>query len=175
MTKKVAVLATDYFEESELTSPVETLKEAGIDVDIIAPHEGDIQGLQHVEEGQVVHIDKTLDEISSDHYDALVLPGGAINADNLRINKKALQIIQEMYEDGKPIAAICHAPWILISAGIATGKRLTAYKTIKDDIENAGASFIDQELVIDGNLITSRKPDDLPAFNTAILQALGVR
>lgn len=171
--KKVAVLATDYFEESELTEPVKALKEAGAQVDIIAPQSGEIKGLKHIDPGQVVKVDKTLDEASPSDYDALVLPGGAVNADHLRMDKKARDfVIKLMDEMGKPTAIICHAPWMLVSTGLARGKKLTSFFTIQDDMRNAGADWTDEEVVVDGNLITSRNPDDIPAFNKALINAL---
>jgi protease I len=171
--KKVAVLATDYFEESELTEPVKALKEAGATVEIIAPKSGEIKGLKHIDPGQAIKVDKTLDEANPTDYDALVLPGGAVNADHLRADKKARDfVIKIMDELGKPTAVICHAPWVLVSAGLARGKKLTSYFTIQDDMRNAGAEWVDEECVIDGNLITSRKPDDIPAFNRALISAL---
>jgi protease I len=157
--KKVAIIATDYFEESELTEPMKALKEAGATVEVIAPKSGEIKGVKHMEPGQPVKVDKTLDEANANDYDAAVFPGGAINADSLRMEKK-------------PTAAICHAPWLLVSSGLARGKKLTSFHTIQDDMRNAGADWVDEELVQDGNLITSRKPDDLPAFNKALLAAL---
>jgi protease I len=171
--KKVAVLATDYFEEPELTEPVKALKEAGAEVEIIAPKAGEIKGLQHVDPGQSVKVDKTLDEADPADYDALVLPGGAVNADRLRMDQKARDfVIKVMDELGKPTAVICHAPWLLASAGLARGRKLTSFFTIQDDMRNAGADWTDEEVVVDGNLITSRKPDDIPAFNRALISAL---
>jgi protease I len=171
--KKVAVVAMDYFEEAELTEPVKTLQEAGAEVHIIAPKAGEIQGLKHVDKGKSVKVDKTLDEADADDYDALVLPGGAINADHLRMVEKARDFVIEMMdEQEKPTAVICHAPWVLVSAHLARGKRLTSYFTIQDDMVNAGADWVDEEVVIDGNLITSRNPGDLPAFNKALIAAL---
>jgi len=171
--KKVAVLATDYFEEVELTEPVKALRGAGATVEIIAPKAGEIKALRHVESGQAVKVDKTLDEADPADYDALVLPGGAVNADHLRTEQKAKDfVIKVMDEMGKPTAVICHAPWMLVSAGLARGKKLTSYFTLQDDLRNAGADWVDEEVVIDGNLITSRKPDDIPAFNRALISAL---
>lgn len=171
--KKVAVLATDYFEESELTEPVKALKEAGATVEIIAPKDGEIKGLKHVDPGQAVKVDKTLDEANPADYDALILPGGAVNADNLRTETKARDfVIKIMDELAKPTAVICHAPWMLVSSGLARGHKLTSYFTIQDDMRNAGAEWVDQEVVVDGNLITSRNPDDLPAFNDALITKL---
>jgi protease I len=171
--KKVAVVATDYFEEAELTSPVSALRGAGAEVHIIAPKSGEIQGLKHIDRGQKIKVDKTLDEADPADYDALVLPGGAVNADHLRVEEKAKDfVIKIMDEDEKPTAVICHAPWMLVSTRLARGKKLTSYHTIQDDMINAGAEWVDEEVVIDGNLITSRNPDDLPAFNKAIIDAL---
>jgi protease I len=171
--KKVAVLATDYFEEAELTEPVRALKEAGAQIDIIALKPGEIKGLKHVNPGQSVKVDKTLDEADPSEYDGLVLPGGAVNADQLRTVKKARDFVTKIMDEmGKPTAVICHAPWVLASAGLARGRKMTSFFTIQDDMRNAGADWADEELVVDGNLITSRKPDDLPAFNKALISAL---
>lgn len=171
--KKVAVVATDYFEEAELTEPVKALQAAGAQVDIISDHKGAIQGLKHTDPGASVHVDKTLDEVDPADYDAAVFPGGAVNADRLRMDDKARNFLKKfMNELGKPTAIICHAPWLLASAGLARGRKLTSFFTIQDDMRNAGADWIDKECVIDGNLITSRKPDDLPAFNNALIKAL---
>lgn len=170
--KNVAIIATDYFEESELTEPMAALQDAGAKVDVVAPHDGEIKGLKHTDPGQSVSVDKTLDQMDPDMYDAIVLPGGAVNADSLRMDSKARQIIQSFMDAGKTVAAICHAPWALVSANRADGLQLTSYHTIQDDIRNAGGEWVNQEVVIDQNLITSRKPDDLPAFNNAIIQKL---
>jgi protease I len=171
--KKVAVVATDYFEQAELTEPVQALRDAGATVEIIAPKSGEIKGLKHTDPGQSVKVDKTLEEADADDYDALMLPGGAVNADHLRMEQKARDFVTKMMdEQGKPTAVICHAPWLLVSAGLARGKKLTSYFTIQDDMRNAGADWVDQEVVIDGNLITSRNPDDIPAFNRALISAL---
>lgn len=170
--KKVAVVATDYFEESELTSPVESLREAGAIVEIIAPHSGELKSLKHVEPGPSVNVDKTLDEANPAEYDAVVVPGGAVNADHLRMDKKAREFIKSFMQAGKITAAICHAPWVLASAGVAAGKKLTSFFTIQDDMKNAGATWSDEQVVQDGNLITSRDPNDLEAFNKAIIASL---
>lgn len=170
--KKVAVIATDFFEESELTEPVKALKNAGAEVDIIAPHDGEIKGVKHVDPGQSVKVDKTLDQADPNNYDAVVVPGGAVNADNLRMDEKARNFIRKVMGENKPTAVICHAPWLLISAGLARGRHLTSFFTIQDDMRNAGAEWEDKAVVQDGNLITSRNPDDLPAFNDALITAL---
>jgi protease I len=171
--KKVAIIATDYFEESELFSPMEALRNAGAVVEVIAPHGGEIKGLKHVDPGKAAKVDKTLEEANPDDYAGAVFPGGAINADSLRMEEEARNfIVKIMDEQNKPTAVICHAPWLLASAGLARGKRLTSFFTIADDMRNAGADWVDEEVIKDGNLITSRKPDDLPAFNKALLDAL---
>jgi protease I len=171
--KKVAIVATDYFEEAELFEPMEALREAGATVEVIAPKSGEIKGLKHTDPGKSVKVDKTLDQADPADYDALVLPGGAVNADKLRMEQKARDFVTKiMDEDSKPTAVICHAPWLLVSAHLARGRKLTSFFTIQDDMVNAGADWVDEEVVIDGNLITSRKPDDIPAFNKALIDAL---
>jgi protease I len=171
--KKVAMLATDYFEESELFGPKEALEQAGATVEVIAPHDGEIKGLRHVEPGKSAKVDKTLDQATPEDYDALVLPGGAVNADHLRVEQKAQAFATKMLNElERPVAVICHGPWLLVSARLVRGKRLTSYHTIRDDLMNAGAEWVDEEVVVDGNLISSRKPSDLPAFNEVLLAAL---
>jgi protease I len=171
--KKVAIIATDYFEEAELISPRDALTDAGATVEIIAPHDGEIKGLNHVEPGQSIKVDKTLEQANPNDYDAVVVPGGVVNADHLRTDKKAQEFIRHTLTNHKPTAVICHGPWLLVSAGVLHGKKLTSYHTLKDDITNAGGEWTDEPLVQNGALITSRKPDDLPRFNEALLQALG--
>jgi len=167
---RVAVIATDGFEETELTEPVRALKEAGAQADVISLKGGQIQAFRHNDKGIMVNVDKTLDQVQPDQYDALLLPGGALNADQLRMEPKVQAFIRDVQSSGKPMAVICHAPWELISAGVAKGRTLTSYHTIQDDLRNAGANWVDQEVVEDGNLVTSRQPDDLPAFNQAMLR-----
>lgn len=171
--KKVAIIATDYFEEKELTSPRDALTNAGATVEIIAPHDGEIKGLNHVEPGKSVPVTKTLDKANPNDYDAIVIPGGVVNADHLRVDKKAQEFVRHAITNHKPTAVICHGPWLLASAGVLHGKKLTSYHTLKDDLVNAGAEWVDEPVVQNGALITSRKPDDLPQFNEALLQALG--
>lgn len=172
--KKVAILVDNYFEQAEFTGPLQALKDAGVQVEVIAaePEDGKIQGLNHVDKGERFAFDKTLEDADIADYDALVLPGGAINADHLRMQDKARQWVRQIAETGKPLAVICHAPWVLASAGLAKGRKLTSYFTIQDDMRDAGAEWVDQEVVIDGSIITSRKPDDLPAFNNALITML---
>lgn len=172
--KKVAVLVDNYFEEAEFTEPIKALKKAGAMVDVIAADsdEGQVQALRHVEKGKRFNIDKTLYEADIDDYDALVLPGGAINADRLRMQTKAREWVKRITEKGKPLAVICHAPWVLVSAGLAKGRKLTSFFTIQDDLRDAGADWVDEEVVIDGNIITSRSPADIPAFNEALISMM---
>ncbi|MDB5160832.1 MAG: pfpI [Candidatus Saccharibacteria bacterium] len=171
--KKAAIVAMDYFEESELFSPLEALREAGAEVDVIAPKAGEIKSLRHVDPGKSVKVDKLLGEADPADYDALVVPGGVVNADTLRMVEEARSfIIKIMDEDEKPTAVICHGPWLLVSSHLARGRKLTSFYTIQDDMVNAGAEWVDEEVVIDGNLITSRRPADLPAFNKALIGAL---
>ena len=168
--KKVAVVATDGFEQAELTEPRRALMEAGAEVDVIAPHGGSIQGMQHHEKGDKVAVDRTLDEARPDEYDALVLPGGVANPDELRINDKAISFIRSFVAAQKPIAAICHGPWTLIEAGAVRGRKMTSWPSLKSDLRNAGAEWVDQEVVTDRGLVTSRKPDDIPAFNKKVIE-----
>jgi protease I len=167
---RVAVLATDGFEEAELTEPTKALGQAGAKVDIIAPHDGRIQAFKHHDKTITIPVDMTLDQADPAHYDALLLPGGALNADAMRMNQRAQQFIRAMTSVGKPMAVICHAPWELISAGVARGRTMTSYHTIQDDVRNAGANWQDQEVVVDGALVTSRQPSDIPAFNREMIR-----
>jgi protease I len=169
---RVAILAMDGFEESELTEPLRVLREAGATVHIISKQGGRIQGVRHFDKGESVPVDRTFDEAQPQDYDALMLPGGALNADAIRMEKKAREFVRSFDELGKPIAAICHAPWLLVSAGVVRGRRLAAYYTIQDDIHNAGGHWIDQEVVTDDNWVTSRQPADLPAFNREMVALL---
>jgi protease I len=162
---RVAILAMDGFEESELTEPLRALRQAGANVHAVSKNGGEIQGFRHFEKGITIPVDRTFDEASPSEYDAIMLPGGALNADILRMAPKVREFIRALNDAGKPIAAICHAPWALISAGVMRGRRLAAYWTIQDDIRNAGGNWLDQQCVVDDNWVTSRQPSDLPAFN----------
>ncbi len=162
---RVAVLSANNFEESELTEPVEALRAAGAQVDVVSPRAGRLQAMQHDQRSILVDVDRTLAEAHPDEYDAVILPGGALNADFLRAEPAAQEFVRAIDEAGKVVAAICHAPWLLVSAGLVGGKTITSYPTIRDDIENAGGTWVDEEVRVDGNWVTSRKPDDLPAFN----------
>jgi protease I len=162
--KKIAVLATDGFEQSELEKPVEALRQAGATVEIVAPKEGEIQGFEHHDKGRMVAVDRSLDGADAGDYEGIVLPGGVINPDQLRLEPKAIDFIRSFAEAGKPIAAICHGPWTLINAEAVEGRRMTSWPSLQTDLENAGAEWVDEEVVVDQGLVTSRKPDDLPAF-----------
>ncbi len=170
--KRIAILATDGFEQSELFDPIEALEAEGADVEVVSLKKGDIQGFEHLTPGRTRAVDVTLGETDPADYDGLVLPGGANNPDALRIEATALAFVRGVFDAGKPVAAICHAPWILINAGLAKGRTLTSYKTIRQDLTNAGATVVDEEVVVDGNLITSRDPNDLPAFCAALVDAI---
>lgn len=172
MEKRVAVIATDGFEESELTEPVKALRDAGAEVVIVSTKAEPIQAFKHHQPSITVEVDTTLDRTSADEFDALLLPGGALNADQMRAEPKAQQFVQQINESGKPMAVICHAPWLLVSAGVARGRTLTSWPTITDDLRNAGAEWVDREVVVDGNLVTSRGPKDIPAFNEALIALL---
>ena len=169
--KRIAILATDRFEEAELAEPHRALLEAGADAaDVIAPHSGSIQGMNHDEVGHKIPVDRTLDEARPEDYDALVLPGGVANPDRLRMDEKAVRFIRAIYDQRKPIAAICHGPWTLIEAGAVDGRKMTSWPSLKTDLKNAGAKWVDREVVVDGGLVTSRKPDDIPAFNEKMIE-----
>ncbi len=166
----VAIIATDDFEEVELLEPKKALEDAGAAVSVIAPHNGEIQAMRHDEKGQKVSVDMTLDSADPDGFDAVMLPGGALNADALRVNEEAQEFVEAMDDEGKPIAFICHAPWLLVSADLVDGRRLTSYFTIQGDIENAGGDWEDSEVVIDENWVSSRQPSDIPNFNKAMIE-----
>jgi protease I len=162
---RVAVLATDGFEQSELMEPLKALDEAGADTEVISPQKDKVRGWQTKQWGEEVPVDRSLDDADPGEFDALVLPGGVINADALRTQPKALAFIKAFCDAGKPIGAICHAPWALIEVGAVRGHRMTSWPSLKTDLENGGAQWVDEQVVVDGELVTSRKPDDLPAFN----------
>lgn len=170
--KRVALLATNGFEQVELTEPRSSLEGAGATCHVVAPEPGTIRAWDEDDWGITVDVDKTVDEVSVEAYDLLVLPGGVINPDHLRRHEPVVAFVRGFAESGKPVAAICHGPWTLIEAGVVEGRRMTSFSSIRTDLENAGADWVDQEVVVDGNLITSRKPDDLPAFNEALKKAL---
>ncbi len=171
-SRKIAVLATDGFEQAELTEPVKALREAGATVQIVSLKSGEIQGMKHHEKGDKTKVDLELSNANPEDFDGLVLPGGVANPDTLRIDKSAVAFVKSFVAARKPIAAICHGPWTLIEAGAVRGRKLTSWPSLHTDLKNAGANWVDQDVVVDGNLVTSRKPDDLPAFNREFLALL---
>ena len=171
--KKIAVLAADGYEQSELDSPVKALKEAGATVEIISLKSGEIKSMKNHQWSDSVSVDKTVSEAKVDDYTALLLPGGVINPDTLRGNEDAVRFVKSFFEKDKPVAAICHGPQTLIEADVVKGKTMTSYKSISTDLKNAGANWKYEEVITDGNLTTSRDPDDLPAFNKRIIEEFG--
>ena len=171
--KRVAIVVTDGFEQDELEKPRQALEEAGAKTDVVSPKSGKVKGWKHTDWGTEVAVDKELRQADPNEYDALMLPGGQMNPDNLRMDKVAVQFVESFVRSGKPIAAICHGPLTLIEAGGVKGRRLTSFPSIKTDLQNAGAEWIDQEVVTDHGLVTSRKPDDIPAFNRKMIEEFG--
>jgi protease I len=169
--KRIAILATDGFEEVELTEPKKALEDAGAITDVVSIKAGKIQGFHHMDQGDTIKVDKTLDQANPRDYDNLVLPGGVNNPDQLRVNAKAVAFVKSFFDEGKAVAAICHGPWTLIEAGAVYGRTLTSWPSLQTDIRNAGGSWVDQEVVVDNGLITSRNPDDIPAFSKKIIEA----
>lgn len=167
---KVAILATNGFEQSELLVPRKALDDAGASTEVVAPKAGHVRGWNHKEWGEEVAVDKTLSEADPEDYDALLLPGGVMNPDALRMEPKAVAFVKAFFDADAPVAAICHGPWTIIEAGAAKGRQLTSWPSLKTDVVNSGGRWLDQEVVVDENLVTSRKPDDLPAFNREIVK-----
>jgi protease I len=165
---RVAILATDGFEQSELLEPRQALDEAGARTEVVSLKSGKIKGWNHKEWGETVAVDKTVESLDAKNYDVLLLPGGVMNPDSLRMNAKAVAFVKAFFDAKKPVAAICHGPWTLIEAGAVKGRTLTSWPSLKTDIQNAGGTWVDQEAVVDGNLVTSRNPKDIPAFNKAV-------
>lgn len=170
--KRVAILATHGFEQSELAVPKLRLEEAGAKVDIISLKTGEIWGWNHDDWGEPIQVDRTIDAVGIDEYDALVIPGGQINPDLLRADADAVALVRDFYNSKKPVAAVCHAPWVLIEAGITKGRKMTSYHSMATDVKNAGANWVDKEVVVDQGLITSRNPGDLEAFSAKIIEEL---
>jgi protease I len=170
---RVLILATDGFEDSELFDPRQALLDAGAQVTLASIKTDPIQGVKHDSEPtRKITPDLTLDQVDTEEFDALLLPGGVANPDKLRMEERAVAIVEEFFEDDKPVAAICHAPWLLVEADVVDGRRVTSWPSVRTDLENAGANVVDEEVVVDGNLITSRKPGDIPAFSAALVKAL---
>jgi protease I len=170
--KKVAILVANGFEQVEMTEPKKALEGAGAKTSIVSPESGKVKGWKLTEWGDEFPVDTPLENAKADDFDALVLPGGVMNPDNLRRNEWALQFVRAFFESGKPIAAICHGPWTLIDAGVVEGRTMTSYPSIQTDLKNAGAKWVDKEVVVDNGLVTSRKPDDLPAFNGKMIEEI---
>ena len=170
--KRIAILATNGFEESELKSPKEAMENAGFKVEIVSPENGEIKGWANGNWSNTYKVDKKLTDVKSEDYNALVLPGGVINPDKLRRNDDALVFVRDFFKEKKPVAAICHAPQILISAEVVKGRKMTSFNSIKDDLINAGANWVDQEVVVDEGFVTSRNPNDLPAFNSKLIEEI---
>jgi protease I len=168
--KKVAILAADGFEEVELTKPRKALEDAGAKTSVVSIKSGKIQGMNHADKGATVAVDLTLEEAKPQEFDALLIPGGLMNPDTLRSTDEALEFVRHFFRQGKPVAAICHAAWVLIDAEVVSGRTITSWPAIKTDVRNAGATWVDQDVVVDNGLVTSRKPDDIPAFNEKIIE-----
>ena len=168
--KRVAFLATDMVEQVELTEPWKAVQEAGATTELISLEEGEIQGFNHYDKGDTFPVDKTVEEARADDYDALVIPGGVGNPDTMRADENAVGLVRDFFEQGKPVGVICHGPWMLVEAGVVRGRKVTSWPSLQTDIRNAGGNWVDQEVVVDEGLVTSRKPDDLPAFNAKIVE-----
>lgn len=170
--KRIAILATDGVEQVELLQPKQALEEAGAITAVIAPKQGGIRGWNHTEWGETIPVDDLIYNASPDEFDALLLPGGVMNPDHLRQNKPAVDFVRAFFRDHKPVGAICHAPWMLVEAGVVKDRTLTSWPSLRTDIENAGGHWVDQEVVVDKGLVTSRKPDDIPAFNAKLIEEI---
>jgi len=168
--KKIAILAADGFEEVELTKPKKALEDAEAKTTVVSIKPGKIQGMNHADKGDTVAVDQTLGDAKPQNFDALMIPGGLMNPDSLRSNEEALEFVRHFFREGKPVAAICHAPWVLIDAGVIRGRTMTSWPAIKTDVRNAGGNWVDREVVVDNGLVTSRKPDDIPAFNEKMIE-----
>lgn len=172
MAKKVLIVATNGFEQSELLKPREALESAGIETTVASPESGQIKGWNHTDWGESVDVDIDIEDVLASQFDAIVLPGGQMNPDNLRMNRTVVDLVRTFVDGGKPVAAICHGPWLLAEADCLAGRTVTSWPSIRTDLSNAGATVVDKEVVVDGNLITSRKPDDIPAFANAVIEAV---
>lgn len=170
---RIAILATDGFEQVEMIEPRKALNQAGASTEVVSPKQGRVRGWKFKEWGDEVSVEQALDDADPKDYDALLLPGGVINPDALRIQPKAVAFVKAFFDSGKPVGAICHGPWTIIEAGAARGRRMTSWPSLKTDLTNAGAHWVDEETVRDGNLLTSRKPDDIPAFSRELIRLVG--
>ena len=168
--KRVAFLATDMVEQVELTEPWKAVQEAGATPELVSLREGEIQGFNHYDKADTFKVDRTVEEASADDYDALVIPGGVGNPDTMRMDENAVEFTRQFFEQGKPVGVICHGPWMLVEAGVVRGRKVTSWPSLRTDIRNAGGDWVDQEVVVEQGLVTSRKPADLPAFNEKIVE-----
>lgn len=168
--KRVAIVVANGFEQIEMTDPREALDGAGAETDLVSIEDGEVKGWEHTEWGETFDVEVPIDDADPDDYDALLLPGGVMSPDRLRRDERVLAFVRAFFEAGKPVAAICHGPWTLIDAGVVEGRRVTSYPSIRRDLENAGAEWVDEEVVVDQGLVTSRKPDDLPAFDAKMIE-----
>ena len=170
--KRVAIVVANGFEQVEMTSPREALEQAGAETYLVSIEDNQVKGWKHTDWGDTFEVDVPIDEANAEDYDALLLPGGVMNPDKLRRDERVLAFVREFFEEGKPVAAICHAPWTLIDAGVVDGRHVTSYPSLRTDLKNAGAEWTDAEVVVDQGLVTSRKPEDLPAFNAKMLEEI---
>jgi protease I len=168
--KRVAFLATDMVEQVELTEPWQAVEQAGATPELVSLEEGEIQGFDHYDKADTFKVDKTVEEARVDDYDALVIPGGVGNPDTMRADENAVQLVRDFFEQNKPVGAICHGPWMLVEAGVVRGRKVTSWPSLQTDIRNAGGEWVDEQVVVDNGLVTSRKPDDLPAFNAKLVE-----
>jgi protease I len=168
--KRVAFLATDMVEQVELTEPWKAVEQAGATPELISLEEGEIQGFNHYDKADTFTVDRTVEEARADDYDALVIPGGVGNPDTMRTDENAVQFVRDFFEQNKPVGVICHGPWMLVEAGVVGGRKVTSWPSLQTDIRNAGGEWVDKQVVVDQGLVTSRKPDDLPAFNAKIVE-----
>jgi deglycase len=168
--RKVAILAADMFERVELEEPRKALEDAGAETELVSIHGGEIQGFDHFEPSKKVKVDKTVEEVSVDDYDALLIPGGVGNPDQLRGDENAVAFVRDFAASMKPMAVICHGPWMLVESGVVRGRKVTSWPTLQTDIRNAGGNWVDEEVVVDDGIVTSRKPDDIPAFNEKMIE-----
>lgn len=175
MAQRLMILATNGFEQSELEQPKSNLEDAGYETVVVSPEDGEITGWDENDWGNSVQVDLSVNEAEAGAFDALLLPGGQINPDILRMNDKVVQLVRDFCSTGKPVAAICHAPWLLVEAGVVDGKTVTSWPSVRTDLANAGGKVVDHEVAVDGNLITSRNPNDIPAFSNALIAALEER
>ncbi len=168
--KKIAFLFTEGAEQAEVKEPLKAVKEAGADVDIVSLEKGEIEMWEHFDKGEKIEADKAVSDADASDYDGLVLPGGVANPDQLRADEDAVKFVRDFFEQDKPVGVICHGPWLLVEAGVAKGRKVTSFPSVKTDLQNAGAEWVDEEVVVDNGLVTSRNPDDLPAFCSKIVE-----